>query len=425
MSYKRFTAILDNINYSSKGPPTYKDRFWEIREMIEAWNASIIKTFSPGAVNCLDESMSPWTNKYTCPGFMFIPRKPWPFGNEYHSICCCKSGIMWQVELVEGKDEPKQKPTPEFDAIGGNTTSLLLRLCKPIFHTGKLVVLDSGFCVLHALIELKKRGVFAASLIKKRRYWPKYIKGDAIRHHFDSKEVGDADSWPGKFDNENFHVFAMKEPDYVMSLMSTYGTNERVTDCRPTERSWIDDNKKIQKKQFHYPEVIYNHFKFRHTVDDHNGKRHSPICLEYVWATKRWAHRPFSFLLAISEVNTNLAEAFFWKKSDPMPQLEFRKLLARDLINNHYLVQEEEAAETRRSKRLKAIVGHSLVSLPPYRRFSGASIVKSTSKYPQATCVGGHRKIRTYCQCSPGILRCNLCFATHCMDDDNTVIESD
>ena len=40
----------------------------------------------------------------------------------------------------------------------------------------------------------------------------------------------------------------MKEPDYVMSLMSTYGTNERVTDCKPTERLWIDENKKIKKK---------------------------------------------------------------------------------------------------------------------------------------------------------------------------------
>ena len=65
-----------------------------------------------------------------------------------------------------------------------------------------------------------------------------------------------------------------------------------------------------------------------------------------------------------------------------MPQLEFRKLLACDLINNHYLVQEDEADETRRSKRLKVIVGHSLVSLLPYQRFSGAIIVKSTSKYP-------------------------------------------
>ena len=32
------------------------------------------------------------------------------------------------------------------------------------------------------------------------------------------------------------------------------------------------------------------------------------------------------------------------------------------------------------------------------------SIVKSTSKYPPATREGGHRKIRNYCKCSPGIL---------------------
>ena len=142
---------------------------------------------------------------------------------------------MWQIELVEGKDTPREKPTPEFDNFGGNTTSLLLRLCKPIFHTGKLVILDSGFCVLQAIIELQKRGVYSSALIKKRRYWPKYIDGDAVRQHFDAKEVGSTDSWPGKLDNQDFHVFAMKEPDYVMSLMSTYGTNERVTTNRQTE----------------------------------------------------------------------------------------------------------------------------------------------------------------------------------------------
>ena len=51
--------------------------------------------------------------------------------------------------------------------------------------------------------------------------------------------------------------------------------------------------------------------------------------------------------------------------------------------------------------------------------------MKSTSKYPQATCEGGHRKIRIYYKCSPGILQCNLCFTTHCMKDDSTIVESD
>ena len=73
-----------------------------------------------------------------------------------------------------------------------------------------MVVLDSGFCVLLALIELRKQGVFAAALIKKRQYWPKFIDGNAIAAHFEDKEVGDIDSWPGKMveanRETNFHV---------------------------------------------------------------------------------------------------------------------------------------------------------------------------------------------------------------------------
>ena len=36
---------------------------------------------------------------------------------------------------------------------------------------------------------------------------------------------------------------------------------------------------------FQYPEVVHTHFKNPHAVNDHNGKRHSPISLEVEWAT--------------------------------------------------------------------------------------------------------------------------------------------
>ena len=91
----------------------------------------------------------------------------------------------------------------------------------------KIIVLDSGFCVLRALVELRKRGVFAHALIEKRKYWPKYIKGDEIKAHFEGLEVGTADAIKGTLDQIPFHVFAMKEPDYTMIVMSTYGSNER------------------------------------------------------------------------------------------------------------------------------------------------------------------------------------------------------
>ena len=104
MSKKRFEKILAAIRYNDTAPPAYKDQFWVVRELIHTWNLNMSEQFGPGWVNCLDESMSPWTSKYTCPGHVFLPRKPWPLGNEYHSICCCQSGIMYAVEIVEGKD---------------------------------------------------------------------------------------------------------------------------------------------------------------------------------------------------------------------------------------------------------------------------------------------------------------------------------
>ena len=55
--------------------------------------------------------------------------------------------------------------------------------------------------------------------------------------HFDNKEVGDTNSWGGKLDTIPFHVYAMKEPDYVMSLMSTYGTNNS-DNGKETRRNW-------------------------------------------------------------------------------------------------------------------------------------------------------------------------------------------
>ena len=50
--------------------------------------------------------------------------------------------------------------------IQKGNTGLLLHLTKALHYTGKVVVLDSGFCVLETIIALKKMGVFAAAVIK-------------------------------------------------------------------------------------------------------------------------------------------------------------------------------------------------------------------------------------------------------------------
>ena len=191
MSRKRFDMILKALAITSRSPPAFRDRFWQVHVILEAWNANMTEQFTPSSVSCLDESMSTWTNKYSCPGWMFMPRKPWPFGNEYHTVCCSLSGILWQMELVEGKDSPSQL-VPKFNNQG-KTVGLLLRVLEPIFGKGNMVVRDSRFCVLKGIVELKKHDVYVSALIKKWKYWPKYIKGVAIKEHFDDKDVGDCD----------------------------------------------------------------------------------------------------------------------------------------------------------------------------------------------------------------------------------------
>ena len=125
------------------------------------------------------------------------------------------------------------------------------------FQTEKVFVLDSGFCVLDALVQLKQCGVFADALIKKRCYWSKYIPRDSIIQDFTDKQVGFSNAKKGVLNGVPFHLYAMKEPNYTMLTMSTYGTNATVGEEK--KRHY---NKDGQKKvtMLVYPEVVHNHY---------------------------------------------------------------------------------------------------------------------------------------------------------------------
>ena len=64
-------------------------------------------------------------------------------------------------------------------------------MCRPIFGSGKNVVLDSVFCVAKGITELEAKGVYAEALIKKWRFRPKVFFGNIIDTYFEDKEVGD------------------------------------------------------------------------------------------------------------------------------------------------------------------------------------------------------------------------------------------
>jgi hypothetical protein len=50
MSAKRFDAIIAALCFTDVNKPTYRDKFWEVRQMIAEWNKNMVDAFSPGGL---------------------------------------------------------------------------------------------------------------------------------------------------------------------------------------------------------------------------------------------------------------------------------------------------------------------------------------------------------------------------------------
>jgi len=415
MSRRRFVAITSALRFTSLTPPTFRDKFWEVREMIAAWNEHMAKIFLSAWVVCLDESMSIWHNRWTCPGWVFCPRKPHPFGNEYHTACCGLSGILFSMELVEGKDHPPQ--IQERWSELGRTTGLLMRMLSTYFTTGRYVVLDSGFCVLRALIELKKVGLFACAVIKKRRYWPAMVPGDEMTEAFNDANVGDSVAISGVLDGVKYFLWALKEPSYVMKMMATGGPLIANETCKDQRRRFNEGGVEVSRT-FQFPLPYDWHYRFRHAVDDHNNVRHSLPSVEGTIITTRWEMRVFSFLLAVSEVNAFLTYRFFCKP-DIMPTLqEFRHKLAWQLIKNRWIMEQDVGEQQ------EACAIHQLMKAPPHATKFARGRWNCTAKlryqnYPCTVrnCGEPPKRVRTYCSCHPGKWICQYCHAAHVLSE--------
>jgi hypothetical protein len=415
MSRRRFVAITSALRFTSSTPPTFRDKFWEVREMIAVWNEHMAKIFLAAWVVCLDESMSIWHNRWTCPGWVFCPRKPHPFGNEYHTACCGLSGILFSMELVEGKDHPPQ--IQERWSELGRTTGLLMRMLSTYFTTGRYVVLDSGFCVLRALIELKKVGLFACAVIKKRRYWPAMVPGGEMTEAFNDANIGASMAISGVLDGVKYFLWGLKEPSYVMKMMATGGPLIANETCKDQRRRFNEGGVEVSRT-FQFPLPYDWHYRFRHAVDDHNNVRHSLPLVEGTIITTRWEMRVFSFLLAVSEVNAFLTYRFFCKP-DIMPTLqEFRHKVAWQLIKNRWIM-EQDAGEQQ-----EACAIHQLMKAPPHATKFARGRWNCTAKlryqnYPCTVknCGEPPKRCKTYCSCHPGKWICQYCHAAHVLSE--------
>ena len=134
-------------------------------------------------------------------------------------------------------------------------------MTRPIHHTGRVVTMDSRFCVTAGILALHDRGVYGQALIKKRgRYWPKWVPGAAIDEHFKEKVLGDTDTFTQRIADKDFHIHCQKEDKYVTKIMSTHGLITDALDHRTFRY------KGGEWTSFPYPEPISRHNRAKHWV---------------------------------------------------------------------------------------------------------------------------------------------------------------
>ena len=231
-------------------------------------------------------------------------------------------------------------------------------------------------------------------------------------------DVGSTDVLHGVLDDVSYDIFCMKEEDYVMKIMATYGCNSPpMRDRKKATRTLVSG----VKTEFEYIEPVANHFDYRHCVDDNNHLRHMRPSIEETWKTHRWALRCLSFFLAVSEVNAFLCfRNWVWSEKEKMYFHAFRRHLSIEMMTNTYDEDDGEqdfiSDEPRRSPRQGSANNHVLTSAPiNSTKWSLAQgwIKNCIQKYQQVRCTNCSTQTRTYCLCDPGTFFCPQCHVLH------------
>ncbi|KAL7473681.1 hypothetical protein ACHAXS_014180 [Conticribra weissflogii] len=369
MTKARFLHITAVISFTNRKTPTFLDKFHDIRQML-------------------------------------------------HSIADGDQGkpILWRIKLQEGKDRPKDNHnTPQFPSEfehQTNTSALMLEITKPIHHTGKVVIMNSQFCVTAGIIALQNVGVFGQALVKKYgNFWPQYVPGQIIDDYMRDKPLGYAATFKQIIEGKEFLLHCQNDDrDVTTKIMSTHGIiqpdDEHVTN-RFIDGDW---------KSFRYVEPLSRQNQCKHLVNEFDIQRHDPVCLEDVWTTNWWPIRQFTFLCSIAEVNAINSRARS-RKENADPLLPFRRKLAVDLMKNQIGINMSRPPSLAIHGNERAVVvAHEKKTRPTYMGswdHARGTWKGTKTAYILLKCAVCKTDTRVYCLCNPAVPLCERCCYNH------------
>jgi hypothetical protein len=412
MTRDRFNDILRSFKLCEDDPDS-ADELTPIRAFIDAFNANMVRVFSPGWNVVVDESMSKWTSRHTLPNWMYVARKPTPMGQEWHDMADGSTNILFVLEPVESADRQKQKAYVR--EAGGSMAALLLRMteCAGLWHSGRVVVGDSAFGSVATLKALDSKGLFSVLVFKKHAYWPKHLPGAEMVAKVTSMEVGDVWSKQGTLGDAGFAVSCFRDMAPCFLLSNCCSDQPTGPQQRPVYKNAAGER---VERFISRSDLFHTFYTTRHSVDDNNNVRQGARALEDAWQTRTWWHRSFCFFLGVAEANAFLAFKNFVDVdvAEPKSHVDFRRLLALQLLTDTDASEPQRV--TRAGRRVPAASVHRLESIPAHSTWAGGQWVATLrGKYPQRLCIYCKSRTSHYCVCSPAESVCKSCFSGHCV----------
>ena len=405
MSYNRYRAIERAFTLPTHG--LMSDPFNPIRLFIDKWNNNMFQAFVPGGTMTVDESMTEWLGQ-AMPGLMVVPRKPTDTGREGHTTACTESGILIFYEAYEGSARMESK---EFVAEFGKNPAKALRCVKNWFHSGRLVLVDSGFASVELAMGLAEHGLLHIGNVKTAHTgFPKDWLLSQV------KERGDRAICTAEVklkDGSTLALLATADRDkQPMALLGSAGcTSEGRPKIRRFTTIRVDGTYFVREavlNQMHIHDLYRSGFN---TLDKHNAIRQGENSVEGAWHTHRWWVREFQGLWGMSEVNAWLAYRRFVPGQANTSYAIFRRKLCFELL--HHPKHMEDVMMRTRSQCASAIAGHKIIRLGCGE--SGSQKLRRCSFCPKRT------SYYSYCSCtevtaSTGIFVCSTHMNASCIE---------
>ena len=260
--------------------------------LIELWQ----KAFYPGREISVDESMIAFKGR--CRFLQFVPNKPHKYGLKAWALCDARSGYVYNWELYTGRAGANgDASVSNVNIISTKNRDIVMRVCRPVYHKGHHLYMDSFFTSPDLCRELSEVGVGCCGTVRKNRIGiPELIKENANATNpaptwrCVKKGLIRFVSWPDiklkKQDKSELHKKRIIRKIVTVNICSTIhkGTIK-----------YKKDNKKIK------PGVVQMYTNFMGGVDKANSKI-STYLLRH--RTVKWWKKVFFYLLEVSYINS-------------------------------------------------------------------------------------------------------------------------